>query len=471
MTPSAGDAAELAAIPINVLIVDDDEAHAETVAEILERSGCKCSVAGSGKEGVTLIEREDFDVIVTDLRMDDVDGLAILRKAKEDLPQAEVILLTGHSSLQSALAAGQHGALTYLTKPIDVHELRKAVEKAGEKFRLIRRNAELSRRLDEKFGFEGVVGNSPQMHKIIETLKLVAPTDSSVLITGENGTGKELVARAIHQNSTRKNKRFVAVNISAIPESILESELFGHEPGAFTSATSRRIGRFEYANGGTMFLDEIGEMPIDTQIRLLRVLEERKVTRLGSNEEIPVNVRLVAATNADLKKKVEDKLFRIDLYHRLKVVEIRLPPLRERRGDIPLLLDHFCRESCESSGRQVEGFSRSARQALMTFDWPGNIRELRNAVQHMVVMDTDGVLDVDDLPQDIMLTAAEGNGDAAVHGLSGADALVGKPMSDVEKHYIQRTLELTEGKREEAAQLLGIGERTLYRKIKEYGLK
>jgi len=471
MTSRDSETADLASIPIHVLIVDDDEAHAEAVAQILQRVGCECMIANSGEKGASLIESENFDVVVTDLKMEDVDGLEILRKTKAELPQAEVILLTGHGSLQSALSAGQHGALTYLTKPIDVNELRKAVEKAGEKVRLIRRNAELNRRLDERFGFEGVIGNSPQMHKIIETLKLVAPTDSTVLIMGENGTGKELVARAIHQNSPRKNKHFVAVNISAIPESILESELFGHEPGAYTGATARRIGRFEYANGGTLFLDEIGEMPLDTQIRLLRVLEERKVTRLGSNEEIPVNVRVVAATNADLKQKVDDKNFRIDLYHRLKVVTIHLPPLRERREDIPLLIDHFVKQACEQHGKEVQGVSRAARGALIAYDWPGNIRELRNAVERMLVLDIDGLLDLDDLPDDIAQVSASNNGDGAAAAVAGADALIGKPLPEIEKYYIQRTLELTDGKRDEAAQMLGIGERTLYRKIKEYGLK
>ena len=469
MSADTGDNADLKSIPIQVLIVDDDEAHAEAVAEILERVGCECVVANSGERGATLIESENFDVIVTDLRMEDVDGLEILRKTKEELPQAEVILLTGHGSLQSALTAGQYGALTYLTKPIDINELRKAVEKAGEKVRLIRRNAELNRRLDEKFGFEGVVGSSPQMHKILDTLKLVAPTDSTVLIQGENGTGKELVARAIHQNSNRKNKRFVAVNISAIPESILESELFGHEAGAFTGAAAKRIGRFEYANGGTLFLDEIGEMPLDTQIRLLRVLEERKVTRLGTNEEIDINVRVVAATNADLKAKVDEKTFRIDLYHRLNVVGIQLPPLRERRGDIPLLMDHFVKQISSEQGREPPAFSRAARQALLSYDWPGNIRELRNAVERMLVLDTDGLLDLDDLPDDIadVTSLSEGNGSIAA---SGADVLIGRPLTEVEKYYVQRTLELCDGKRDEAAEMLGIGERTLYRKLKDFGI-
>jgi len=458
-------------IPIRVLIVDDDEAHAQAVAQSLARVGCDCTVANSGKRGVSLLESENFDVVVTDMKMDEVDGLEILAKTKEELPDAEVIVVTGHGSINSAVTAMQHGAYTYLSKPLDIGELRAAVQKATTRVRLIRRNAELSRRLDEKFGFEGVVGTSPQMQKVIETLKFVAPTDSTVLIEGESGTGKELVARSLHQNSPRKSKPFVPLNISALPGSILESELFGHEQGAFTGAIGRRIGKFEYANGGTLFLDEVGEMPMQTQIKLLRVLEDRKITRVGANEEHDVNVRLVAATNADLQSMVDKKLFRSDLFYRLKVVSIYLPPLRERRGDIPLLMEHFRKDLCRREGKEVIGFSKTARQALLTYDWPGNIRELRNAIERMIVLDSDSQLDVDDLPEEIAVLARRDGDMMGTQAAPGSDSLIGRPLLDVEKYYIQRALELTEGKREEAAQLLGIGERTLYRKIKEYGLK
>ena len=264
---SAKDAPEtdLESIVIRVLIIDDDEAHAQAVAESLERVGCECKIATSGEQGAKLIERETADIVITDLRMDGVDGLSILRTAKEELPDAEVIVLTGHGSINSAVTAMQLGAYTYLTKPLDINELRNAVEKASTRVRLMRRNAELHRRLDEKFGFEGVIGNTPQMHTIVEKLKNVASTNSTVLIEGESGTGKELVARAIHQNSERKSKPFVPLNISALPDSILESELFGHEQGAFTGAVGKRIGKFEHANGGTLFLDEVGEMPMQTR--------------------------------------------------------------------------------------------------------------------------------------------------------------------------------------------------------------
>lgn len=459
---------DLSSIVVTILIVDDDEAHAQAVADSLEGNGFECVIVTSGERAMEVIERENFDIIITDLRMDDVDGLEVLHKAKQELPEAEVIVLTGHSSISSAVTAMQAGAYTYLTKPLDVQELRSAVEKASTRVRLIRRNAVLSRRLDEKFGFEGVIGSSPAMNKVIDQLRNLAPTDATVLIQGENGTGKELVARALHQNSPRKNKPFVPLNISALPESILESELWGHEQGAFTGAATRRIGKFEHANGGTLFLDEVGEMPMETQIKLLRVLEDRKITRLGSNDEKPINVRLVAATNADLKKLMDEGTFRQDLYYRIGVVTIHLPPLRERRVDIPLLTDHFLKDFSQRYGKVVQGVSRAARQALMAFDWPGNIRQLRNAVERMLVLDTDGLLDVDDLPEDIAPVASS---DMDGNGLAGLDFLVGKPLSEVEKYYITRALELTGGKREEAAKLLGIGERTMYRKIKEFDLR
>ncbi|MEQ9411759.1 MAG: sigma-54 dependent transcriptional regulator [Fuerstiella sp.] len=471
MADSKNDVPDLSSIPVRVLVVDDDESHAQAVAESLERINCECKVAASGEAGARMISGESWDVVVTDLQMGDIDGLEILQHTKEELPDAEVIVLTGHGSITSAVTAMQNGAYTYLTKPLDIGELRSAVEKASARLRLIRRNAELRRSLEERFGFEGVIGNSPQMHRIIEILKNVSPTDSTILIQGENGTGKELVAKAIHQNSLRKNKPFVPLNISALPDSILESELFGHEQGAFTGAAGRRIGKFEHANGGTLFLDEVGEMPMDTQVKLLRVLEERKITRLGANDEIDINVRLVAATNANLQKMVEEGTFREDLYYRLKVVVIDLPPLRDRPGDIPLLMEHFLRDLTRKTGREAEGFSRTARRALLSYHWPGNIRQLRNTIESMLVMDTDGLLDVDGLPAEIapLVTSEEAQVDG--DGPAGADSLIGRPMDEVEKYYIQRALELTDGNREETARLLGIGERTLYRKIKEYGLR
>jgi len=462
----AGEGHEHVGPPLEVLIIDNEQAHAEAVAEALDRVGFRTRVAASGRQGADLIQEGFFDVIITDLVMPDMDGLEILTLAKQEQPQAEVIIITGHGTVPSAVEAMRKGAFNYLLKPLDMDQLRAVVEKAGQSVRLRQANVELRRRLDEKFGFEGVIGDSPQMREVIERLKRIAPTNATVLIHGETGTGKELVAQAIHQNSPRKNKPFVALNCAALSENILESELFGHVKGAFTDASSDRVGKFEYAHGGTMFLDEVGDMPVATQIKLLRVLENGEITRVGSNEPIKVNVRILSATNRDLEEAIEAGTFRRDLYHRLKVVTIRLPALRERREDIPMLIDYFLKQFTSLHHKQIRGVSAAARHRLLGFDWPGNVRQLRNVVESMVVVDYDGLLDVDDLPEELA--------DAPAPSESADSAclvpLVGRPLEEIEKLFIAETLRVTGGNREEAARTLGIGERTLYRKIKQYGL-
>jgi two-component system response regulator HydG len=453
---------------IRVLIIDNDVSHAQAVAESLERVGYDCTVAASGTDGARQIEEQRFDVIITDLVMNDLDGLEILSRAKNDLPDAEVILVTGHGTIPSAVTAMQQGAFNYLLKPLDLKQLRAVVEKAADSVRLRLTNAELNRRLDEKFGFEGVVGSSPEMNKVIGLLKRIAPTAATVLIQGETGTGKELVAQAIHQNSPRKNKPFVPLNCAALSENILESELFGHVRGAFTDASSDRVGKFEYAHGGTLFLDEVGDMPMATQIKLLRVLESGEITRVGSNDPIKVNVRLLSATNRNLEQQIEAGTFRSDLYHRLKVVTVTLPRLVERSQDIPLLIEHFMKQFAKRHQKTIKSMSTAARRRLLAHNWPGNVRELRNTIESMVVVDFDGVLDLDDLPAELADRPA--NEAAAPAGGTLADALIGRPLEEVERHYITETLKLTGGNREEAAALLGMGERTLYRKIKEFQL-
>jgi two-component system response regulator HydG len=454
--------------PIRALIIDNDAAHAETMADSLSRVGYQCTVAVTGAEGAKLLERDTFEIVVTDLKMPDVGGLEILALCKDRQPDAEVILVTGHGTIQSAVEAMQQGAFNYLLKPLDLKQLRAVVDNAARNQHLRRANAELSRRLDEKFGFEGVIGNSPQMYEVIDKLRRIAPTDATVLIQGDTGTGKELVAQAIHQNSPRKNRPFVALNCAALSENILESELFGHMRGAFTDASADRVGKFEYATGGTLFLDEVGDMPLPTQIKLLRVLESGEITRVGSNENIKVNVRILSATNRDLEEAIRAGTFREDLYHRLKVVTIRLPRLRDRAQDIPLLIDHFIKLHSQRHHKQVNSLTAAARRRLMTFDWPGNVRQLKNIIESMVVVDYDQVLDVDDLPDEL----AETNNNHTVvdSGGKGLSGLVGKSLADLEGMFIAETLEFAGGNREEAARMLGIGERTLYRKIKEYQL-
>jgi two-component system, NtrC family, response regulator HydG len=446
---------------VRVLVVDDEEFHAHAIAESLEKIGYLCAVAVTGAEAFGFLAAEDFDLVVTDLMLGDADGMAVLAKARQELPDAEVIVITGHGSIKNAVAAMQQGATTYLTKPLDLYELRTVVDKAAQRLRLQRTNVELRRQLDEKFGFEGVIGNSLAMNKVLAKLKLVAPTPASVLILGENGTGKELVASALHNNSPRAGKAFVAVNCAALSEGILESELFGHERGAFTGADRQRKGRFEAAHGGTLFLDEIGDLPVPTQIKLLRVLESKEIVRVGSNEAVKVNVRLVTATNRDLEQLVREGKFRQDLYYRIKVVTINLPPLRERRADVAPLAAHFLKEFARTHHRPEPTISNAALRGLQAYDWPGNVRELRNTLEAMFVVDLDGRLDLDDFPEDLL-------GGEHPQLLGSQESLVGRPLDDVEAFYIEQALKMTGGNREDAARMLNIGERTLYRKIDSY---
>lgn len=457
-----------AGLPIRALIVDNDAGHADAMAESLRKVGYECTVAETGPDGAKQIEKGDYEIIVSDLKMPSVGGLEILALANEHLPDAEVILVTGHGTVESAVEAMQQGAFNYLLKPLDLQQLRAVVDNAARSQHLRRANAELNRRLDEKFGFQGVVGNSEPMRELISRLQRVAPTDATVLIQGPTGAGKELIAQAIHQNSPRKTRPFVALNCGALSENILESELFGHIRGAFTDASHDRVGKFEYADGGTLMLDEVGDMPLATQIKLLRVLESGEITRVGSNDTIKVNVRIVSATNRDLEAAITEGTFREDLYHRLKVVTVRVPRLIERREDIPLLVDHFVKLHADRHKKDIKSVSTAARRRLLAYDWPGNVRELKNAIETMVVIDYDGVLDLDDLPE--QFSPSTTGDDPTPTSDAGLAELVGKSMSEIEAIFVAETLKVTNGNREEAANMLGIGERTLYRKIKEYGL-
>jgi two-component system response regulator HydG len=451
--------------PIRLLIVDNDEALARAMEESLVKVGYDCIVATSGPEGARKIETDTFDIVVTDLVMNDVDGMEILARAREKLPDAEVILVTGHATVPKAVEAMQLGAFNFLEKPITPNRLRAVCEKAADAIRLKQQNAELRERLDERFGFEGIIYAGSQMQQVIDRLKRIAPTDATVLIHGESGTGKELIAQAIHQNSPRKGKRIVALNCAAVAENLVESELFGHVKGAFTDAHADRIGAFEYANGGTLFLDEVGDMPMSTQIKLLRVLEEHQITRVGDNKSIRVNVRVVSATNRPLEDLVAAGKFRNDLYFRLKVVSVNLPALRERRDDIVPLADFFRRQFAKRHHKQIKGISPLATKRLFAYDWPGNVRQLRNAIETMVVLDVDGLLDLDDLPPELSTDEVAPTSPAAA---SGPVELVGRTMDEIERWAIEETLRLTGGNREDAAKILGIGARTLYRKLEKY---
>ena len=356
-------------VPIRILLVDNDPDHARAMAESLERVGYTCVIATGGPEGCREIEQQTFDVVVTDLVMNEVDGMGVLKQARELLPECEVIMVTGHATVPKAVEAMQEGAFNFLEKPITPKRLQAVTEKAVESVRLRLQNIELNQRLDERFGFENLIYSSSSMQGVVERLKRIAPTDAGVLITGETGTGKDVVAQAIHQNSPRKKKPFVALNTGAVAEHLVESELFGHTKGAFTDAITDRVGKFEYANGGTLFLDEVGDMPMSTQIKLLRVLEERKITRVGDNKPIDVNVRVIAATNKDLEKDIEEGRFRSDLYYPLKVVTVHLDPLSSRRDDIIPLADHFRKQANRRNHKQVKGFSPALTKWLFNFEW------------------------------------------------------------------------------------------------------
>ena len=447
-----------------ILIVEDEVAHAEAIQEGLSRLGHRCTVVHDGVAAKAAMASRAFDIIITDLRLGSgPDGLAVLAEATQHNPTAKVILITAHSSVQTCRTALQQGAFDYVEKPLDLEELRAVVSRAAEDTALRRTVAELRSQLDEKFGMESIIGHSPGMLRILDTLRRIAPSDIPVLILGESGTGKELLAGAVHANSRRAAKRFVAINCAGLSETLLEDELFGHVKGAYTGAATERQGRFEHADGGTMFLDEVGDMPLAMQAKLLRVLENGEVVRVGSNEPVRVNVRILSATNSDLAQKVRDKQFREDLYFRIKGATIEIPPLRSRREDIPLLIEHFIRQANQSHGAKVKGVSSEARRMLMGFCWPGNVRQLRNVIENMVVLASGPTLGVTDLPAEIYRPPGE-------QAASQLDQLAGISLEDAEKELIRNTLKMVSGNREQAATMLGIGERTLYRKIKEYGI-
>jgi two-component system response regulator HydG len=452
-----------------ILLVDNDKSHAMAMKETLDRVGYPCEMATSGPDGAKAIGQGDFDIVITDLMMNEIDGMEILARAKEQLPDCHVIMVTGHASVPRAVEAMQHGAFNFLEKPLNLDKLRAVTAKAAEAVALQQTNTALRQRLDDKFGFEGIVYASDKMAKVIERVKRVAETDASVLIVGETGTGKELIAQAIHQNSRRKKKPFVPLNCAALSEHLLESELFGHVRGAFTDAAADRVGRFEYAHGGTLFLDEVGDTPMPTQIKLLRVLENGEITRIGENKPVDVNVRILSATNRDLDDLIEAGDFRRDLYHRLKVVTVMWPPLRDRREDIVPLVDHFRKLFIKKQGKSIKGIAGDVRKKLFDLEWPGNVRQLGNAVESMVAVDTDGMLEMDDFPFDLLDEAESNELQTSEAGGSGPHHLVGKSMDDIQRWAIEQTLQLTGGNREETAKILGIGARTLYRKLKEYG--
>ncbi len=446
----------------NILIVDDNKSELEAMTDVLSLPEYNVITSSSGKEALKIMQQQDIDVVLTDLVMPDIDGMEILKTAKSIDPDAQVIMITGHGSVDKAVEAMRAGAVNFIEKPVrSIAELREKVRKAIEEQTIRRQNIILQKQLDEKYGFNNIIGNSKQMHEIFNQLKLVAPTKANVLICGETGTGKELIAHAIHNNSPRKDKPFIPINCAALSKNLLESELFGHERGAFTGADRQRKGAFELANNGTLFLDEVSEMDYEIQAKFLRVIEDSTFMRTGGQTFIKVDVRIISATNKNLSELVQAGKFREDLYYRLKVVTINIPPLRERKEDIPLLVNAFIQEFSKENNKKVTQIDRDALDKLINYDWPGNVRELRNCIESMIVMSTSDRITLADLPPNIR---------GATISSDRFDIQPGMSMDEIEKSAIKKALESANGNKTKAAEMLNISIRTLYRKMDKYGL-
>jgi DNA-binding NtrC family response regulator len=448
-----------------VVLIEDNDSNREAISLALEKVGFSVISFALGEPAVKyLSESLGPTVVVSDIRLPDLSGIDLLKKIKGVKPDFGVILITGYGSIEDAVEAMKLGADDYLTKPLDLYKLRKQVESIANRLSLAEEVENLKNRLDKRYGIESIIGNSPAMEKIFEQVKLVAPTNGTVMITGESGTGKEMIANSIHQLSPRKHKRFLPLNCAAIPTTILESELFGYEKGAFTGAAQRRAGKFEVADQGSIFLDEISEISPDVQVKLLRILEGMEFMRVGGTELIKVDTRVITATNKNLKKMVEEGKFREDLYYRLKVIEIHLPSLRERKEDIPLLVDHFIKQFSAEQNRKPPLITAEVMNCLVNNIWKGNVRELKNMLQSVIILHKDDIIEMEHLQPEY---AHQEISEAVQSKTSTAN----KSLGEIEKAAILDVLNSTQGNRTKAAKVLGIGLRTLQRKLKEYGFK
>ncbi len=442
-----------------ILIIDDEKNIREGLSAALELDGYSVKLAANGAEGLALIEKGDIDLVITDLRMPGISGEEVLAKVRGESPGIPVIVLTGHGSIDTAVDAMRNGAYDFLTKPLSLDRLSLIVKRALAGRELEIRHSSLQQELDAKASFESIIGKSAEMQRIFQMVRKAADSKASVLITGESGTGKELIANALHNLSPRKNHPFIKVHCAALSENLLESELFGHEKGAFTGAAARKRGRFELANTGTIFLDEIGEINQNVQIKILRVLQDKRFERVGGEDTLEVDVRVIAATNRNLEEEIAQGRFREDLFYRLNVVHIQVPPLRDRKDDIPLMLNAFLDEFNRENNKSITGFDARSRSALYKYDWPGNIRQLRNCVESAVVMCSGNEITLEDLPPTVR-GAAESNVIQVPVGIS---------MAEAEKIIIQQNLASNQGNKSKTADILGIGRKTLHRKLEEYG--
>jgi two-component system NtrC family response regulator len=446
--------------PFRILVVDDEPAQLELVGGFLRKQGFEVGEAASGRAAVARFKQEPFDLVLTDQRMPDLSGLDVLEAVRAASPETAVVIMTAYGTIETAVSAVKAGAADYLAKPLNLDELLHRIHQIQDRRRLLTENRELRAALAERHRVEGIIGESGPMQEVLSVVRRVASSDATVLIRGESGTGKELIAKALHYASPRAAGALVKVNCAALAESLLEAELFGHEKGAFTGAVTARKGRFELADGGTLFLDEIGDLPPHLQVKLLRVLQEREFERVGSSRPVKVDVRLLAATHRNLETLVREGRFRDDLYYRINVVTIQLPPLRERREDLPLLIDHFLRAFADKNGKHIRGLTREAREALLRYDYPGNVRELENLIERAVVLTRDDVVGLTDLPLTLDAQASEPEGGA---GLVAA-------VEGLERRMIREALAKADGIQTRAAELLGIGGRVLRYKLKKYGL-
>jgi len=453
-----------------VLVVDDDPGHLTTLKTILRSWHYTVTTVADGLAAVAAVKDQPFDLILMDVRMTEMDGITALRQIKAYNPSIPILIMTAYSSVASAVEALKSGAYDYLTKPLDFEALRLTVARALEHTRLEDENRQLKAALNKRFEWPRIIGQSPPMHALIDMLAMVAPAEATVLITGESGTGKELVARSIHHNSPRRDLPFVVVNCAALAENLLESELFGHEKGAFTGADKRREGRFRQAHGGSLFLDEIGETRPAMQAKLLRAIQEKEIQRVGGDETLSVNVRILAATNRDLAAEVAAGRFREDLFYRLNVVSVEVPPLRTRREDIPLLAQHFLDRFAARNRKTVKGFTPQAMDALLRHEWPGNVRELENAVERAVILLMGDYVSERELPASIVPTAPPECSPAAAPQATVNAAGAAQPLEQVERAAILNALELAGGNKSEAARRLGINRKTLHAKLKRYGM-
>ncbi|MDR0464759.1 MAG: sigma-54 dependent transcriptional regulator [Treponema sp.] len=443
-----------------LLVIDDEKNIREGLAEFLKDDGYEVVCASGGEEGWKRFLHGDIDLVITDMKMPGLPGDELMRRIIAKAPGFPVIILTGHGTVESAVAAMREGAWDFLSKPVDLDHLSMKVKRALDNRELFFQHLRMEEEIERKNQFKSIIGNSRNMRDVFDTMNKVAPTKASILITGESGVGKELVADAVHELSPRKDQPMIKVHCAALSPTLLESELFGHEKGAFTGAVSQRRGRFELASGGTLFLDEIGEIDQNIQIKLLRVLQEKKFERVGGEKTIETDVRIVAATNKDLKSEIEKGSFREDLYFRLNVVNIHVPPLRERKDDIPLLAAAFLKELAKENGKLIEGLHEKVRSRLYAYDWPGNIRELRNCIESSVVMCQSNIITVDDLPP--VFRNAEDDGWINIR--------LGANMAECEKIIIRDTLSHCKGNKSKTAEILEIGRKTLLRKLAEYEL-